>query len=73
MTMDIENGRIYLPAEDPEKPNERKVMHPETSTDQVIADADGTTLTEHLGPQVRIAEQKPTKSCVWAQVTATRI
>lgn len=73
MIMDIENGRIYLPAENKDKPNERKVMHPETSADQVLMDADGETLKEFLGPQTVIAEQQPTKACLWAQITATRI
>lgn len=73
MIMDIENGRIYLPAENEEKPNERKVMHPETSSDQVLMGADGETLKEFLGPQTKISEQKPAKACLWAQITATRI
>lgn len=73
MNMDIENGRIYLPAENKDKPNERKVMHPETSADQVIMDAAGTKLSDHLGPQIVVAEQNPGKACLWAQVTATRV
>lgn len=73
MITNVENGRIYLPAENPEKPNERTAMHPETNGDQVIMNADGQTLNEFVGPQIIIAEDKPPRSCIWGQITGTRI
>ena len=73
MITGVENGRSYLPAENPDKPNERTAMHPETNADQVIMNADGETLNEFLGPQTILAETQPNRSCIWAQITATRI
>lgn len=73
MITGVENGRIYLPAENPDKPNERTAMHPETNADQVIMNADGQTLNEFLGPQMIVSEDKPSRTCIWGQITATRI
>lgn len=74
MIMDVENGRMYLPAENSEKPNERKVMHPETNADQVMMNASGESLSQFLGPQTVLSEVQPEKTgVIWAQITATRI
>lgn len=73
MITSVENGRIYLPAENPDKPNERAAMHPETNADQVLMDANGQTLNEFLGPQMFVSESNPNRECIWAQITATRI
>lgn len=73
MQQNVENARLYMPAEDPTKPNERTVMHPETNADQVIMGADGQTLREHLGLQVTVSAEDPKKEGLWAQITATRV
>lgn len=73
MLTSVENGRLYLPAENPDKPNERTAMHPETNSDQVLMDENGKTLKEFLGPQTVFSETKPDRPCLWAQITATRI
>ena len=73
MEVSVENGRLYLPAEDASKPSERTAIHPETNSDQVMMDDNGTTLKSYLGEQVVISSQDPKKACWWLQVTATRV
>ena len=73
MEINVENGRLYLPAEDETKPSERTAIHPETNSEQVIMDDDGTNLKEFLGEQIVIGSQDPKKKCLWLQVTATRV
>lgn len=73
MIANVENGRLYLPAADPSKPNERTAMHPETNIEQVIVDASGTKLNEYLGPQMILSSDKPTVTNVlWLQITSTK-
>lgn len=74
MIGEVQNVRMYLPAEDPEKPNERATMHPETNSTQVLMSADGTNLDDFLGPQMIVSSDKPERAgIIWAAVTATRI
>lgn len=74
MEMGVKDGRIYLPAEDPKKPHEREVVHPETNSGQVImTDGSDRPLSEHLGPQVIIDSVKPDRPCLWLKVTNTNI
>lgn len=70
----VQNVRMYLPAEDEEKPNERNTMHPETNSTQVLMNAEGINLDEFLGPQIIISSDKPQRTGVlWGEITATRI
>ncbi len=70
----VENARLHLPAEDPAKPNERVVLHPETNIEQVLVDAEGKTLKDFLGPQMVISSEKPAETGIlWAQVKGTRL
>ena len=70
----VENARLHLPAEDPAKPNERIVLHPETNIEQVLVDATGKNLKELLGPQTVISAEKPKEAGVlWAQIKSTRL
>lgn len=73
MLTDVENSRLYLPAENADKPNDRKAIHPETNADQVIMNTDGDTLSEFLGPQTILSSEQPQRACIWAQITATRV
>ena len=73
MIGEVQNYRMYLPAEDPDKPNERAIAHPETNASQVLMDAGGTRLTDFLGPQVVISSDKPERpNTLWAAITSTR-
>lgn len=74
MMTDVENGRLYLPAENETKPNERTALHPETNSEQVLMDDDGTNLKEYLGAQVIVSPstKKPDRPCLWAKVVSTR-
>ena len=67
------NGKIYLPAEDADKPNEREILHPETNSEQVLMDAAGTTLKDYIGPQTIMQENKPNFPCFWSKITKTTI
>ena len=74
MLNEVQNSRIYLPAEDPEAPHERTAIHPETNSTQVIMNAEGMRLNEFLGPQMIISAEKPTRTGIlWAKITSTRI
>lgn len=74
MLNEVQNSRIYLPAEDPEAPHERVVMHPETNSTQVLMGANGMRLNEFLGPQIIISSEKPARTGVlWGAITATRL
>jgi hypothetical protein len=73
MTEVVEGGRLYFPPEDKNKPDERKVMHPETDTDNVLL-SDGTTLTQALGGgsnSIVVSDEKPETACLWAKVGST--
>ena len=47
-SLDVIDGRIYFPPEEKAKPNERKVLHPETNSDSVLCDNGEKTLTDYL-------------------------
>ena len=68
----VENGRLYLPAEDESKPSERIALHPETNSSQVLMTNNGLPLDDYLGEQIVISSNDPKKRCLWMQVTATR-
>lgn len=70
----VENSRLYMPPEDPSKPEERSILHPETNIDQVLTDAEGTTLREFLGEQVVISSDPPKDTGkLWLRITGTRV
>lgn len=48
-SLDVVDGRIYFPPEEKSKPTERKVLHPETNSDNVLCDNGEKTLTDYLG------------------------
>lgn len=74
MLNEVQNTRLYLPAEDPEAPNERIAVHPETNSSQVLMSADGMRLEKFLGPQIVISAEKPERNnMLWGKITATRI
>lgn len=74
MLTNVENSRLYLPAADGSNPVNRKVQHPETNSDQVIMDSDGTKLTDFLGAQVLVSSDKPSRNNImWLAITGTRI
>ena len=55
----VVNSRLYLPLEDGENTDDRKVMHPETNIEQVLVpQKDGTTknLKEFIGKKVSHGE-----------------
>lgn len=52
MATEILKSRIYAPAEDENKPNERKVLYPETNIESVITREDGTTLKDDIGHKI---------------------
>lgn len=69
----VATSRIYFPPEDETKPEERVVLHPETSAEAVVMDEEGRTLDEVLGPQIVVSSEKPEqRPCFWCKVTATR-
>lgn len=70
MEMKVEDGRIYYPPDDPNRPNERKVCHPETNSDQVLF-PDGRTLTEVGSSPIVISETKPVGSALWGKIRKT--
>ena len=74
MQQNVYDGRLYYPAEDPSKPYERDVMHPETNTKQVIVPGTGMYLDEYMGLPVILSEQRPERpgAFIWAQITGTR-
>lgn len=47
-TVEVEGTRLYFPAEDKTKPNDRKVLHPETNVKQVLCGNGEKTLEEYL-------------------------
>lgn len=67
----VEDGRIYLPPESKEKPNERVAIHPETNSGQVLMNEKGDKLSDFLGAQVIVSAEKPDRPCLWLRVTAT--
>jgi hypothetical protein len=74
MVVTVESGRIYLPAEDPNKPNDRIVVHPETNVDQIIVDQKGTHLRDYIGKQTFISQTQPERTNVfWNEITQTRM
>lgn len=64
-TLEVIDGRIYFPPEEKTRPNERKVLHPETNADSVLCDNGDKTLSDYL-PGIPIV----TKSSVDTEVLA---
>ena len=74
MQQNVYDGRLYFPPENPDKPYERDVMHPETNTNQVIVPGTNMYLGEYMGLPVILSEEKPNRpgAFIWAQITGTR-
>lgn len=68
----VEGGRIYFPPEDPNYPDERTVMHPETNSDQVLM-PDGNNLSDAIGGAIVVSGESPNKNCIWGKVTDSEI
>ena len=68
----IEGGRLYFPPEDENKPDERKVMHPETDAEQVFM-KNGRTLEEEVSSgKLIVSVEKPEQACLWGHIVGTR-
>lgn len=58
----VVNSRLYLPLEDGETVDNRKVMHPETNTSQIIIDPEalpnygGQNITEYVDDTVHLVK-----------------
>lgn len=63
----VEGGRLYFPPEDPNNPDERKVLHPETNSDQVIM-KNGQRLSDALKGGLIFSEDKPGDACTWGHI-----
>ena len=74
MQQNVYDGRLYYPPEDPSKPYERDVMHPETNINKVIVPGTGMYMGEYMGLPVILSEQIPDRpgAFIWAQITGTR-
>lgn len=74
MLTTVEYGRLYAPPEDPTKPNDRKVVHLETSLDMIRANAEGGSMKELMGMQMYVSQQCPpgVQNAVWLEITGTR-
>ena len=63
----VEGGRLYFPPENENKPDDRKVMHPETDAQQVIM-GNGQTLENVMkSGRMIVSETQPTEPCIWAE------
>lgn len=68
----VEDSRLYLPAEDPKKPNDRVAVHPETNAGQVLmGDKNQLTLSQYVGLQPILSSEDPKRKCLWMRITAT--
>ena len=68
MVETVEGGRLYYPPEDENKPDERKVMHPETDSGQVIMQS-GRTLEEEIARgRFIVSRENPNEPCLWASI-----
>jgi len=58
----VVNSRLYLPLEDGENTDDRKVMHPETNTSQIIIDPEalpnygGQNITQYVDDTVHLVK-----------------
>ena len=63
----VKGGRLYFPPEDPNKPDDRDVMHPETDAAQVVM-GNGITLEETMkNGRLIVSDDQPTDSCIWGK------
>lgn len=68
----VEGGRLYFPPEDENKPDERKVMHPETDAGQVLM-ANGNNLEDEMkSGRLIVGVEKPSQPCMWAHIVSQR-
>lgn len=65
----VVDGRIYLPAEDGESAENRKVLHPETNDANVLVGNGTKTLRDVLGEQIVISSEKPVNAGLWLNIT----
>lgn len=67
MYENIKGGRLYYPPEDPNNPDDRDVMHPETNEGQVIMH-DGKTLEETMkNGRLVTGTKQPVDPCIWGK------
>lgn len=52
MADQILKTRLYAPAEDENRPTERKVLYPETNIESIISRRDGTNLKDDIGHKI---------------------
>ncbi len=63
----VKGGRLYFPPEDENKPDDRKVMHPETDAAQVVM-GNGKTLEETMkSGRLIVSDEQPTDPCIWGK------
>ena len=63
----VKGGRLYFPPEDPNKPDDRDVMHPETDSSQVVM-GNGKTLEETMkSGRLIVSDEQPTDPCIWGK------
>lgn len=63
----VKGGRLYFPPEDENKPDDRKVMHPETDSAQVVM-GNGKTLEETMkSGRLIVSDEQPTDPCIWGK------
>ncbi len=68
----VEGGRLYFPPEDENKPDDRKVMHPETDAGQVLM-ANGNRLEDEMKTgKLIMSSEKPEQACLWGHIVGTR-
>lgn len=65
----VVDGRLYLPLEEGETIDQRKVFHPETNSENVLTHGGNSTLEETLNEQIIISEEKPKKAVLWFNIT----
>lgn len=65
----VVDGRLYLPLEEGQTSNQRKVLHPETNAANVLVGDGSKNLEEVLGQQIVISEEKPANAGLWFNIT----
>ena len=67
--LEVQDGRLYYPSENENEPDNRKVCHPETNSEQVLMVNSGMELDDAVMGGLIVSSKQPAFPCLWGKIT----
>ena len=67
--LEVQDGRLYYPSENENEPDNRKVCHPETNSEQVLMVNSGMELDDAVMGGLIVPSKQPTFPWLWGKIT----